>query len=117
MLNIVVYERLFFFSSRRQHKICALVTGVQTCALPISDRPPRPRMIGDARACFDSSTAAASNTEISEGHQPPMKAIRFHRHGELDQIVHEDIPDAVAAPDDYLIQVRAVALKHRTSVV
>src|SRR3546814_4689705 len=26
----------FFFSGRRRHTICALVTGVQTCALPIS---------------------------------------------------------------------------------
>src|SRR3546814_4374050 len=26
---------LFFFSSRRRHTICALVTGVQTCARPI----------------------------------------------------------------------------------
>src|SRR3546814_2205047 len=25
----------FFLSSRRRHTICALVTGVQTCALPI----------------------------------------------------------------------------------
>src|SRR3546814_3822820 len=33
----------FFFSSRRRHTRCALVTGVQTCALPIfrraGDRP------------------------------------------------------------------------------
>src|SRR3546814_5850952 len=29
---------LFFFSSRRRHTRCALVTGVQTCALPISFR-------------------------------------------------------------------------------
>src|SRR3546814_7750281 len=28
----------FFFSSRRRHTRCALVTGVQTCALPISCR-------------------------------------------------------------------------------
>src|SRR3546814_14310199 len=27
---------LLFFSSRRRHTRCALVTGVQTCALPIS---------------------------------------------------------------------------------
>src|SRR3546814_18160950 len=27
--------RMFFFSSRRRHTRCALVTGVQTCALPI----------------------------------------------------------------------------------
>src|SRR3546814_9701868 len=31
-----VYVFLFFFSSRRRHTRCALVTGVQTCALPIS---------------------------------------------------------------------------------
>src|SRR3546814_9212949 len=28
----------FFFSSRRRHTRCALVTGVQTCALPIFQR-------------------------------------------------------------------------------
>src|SRR3546814_5750401 len=30
-----VHSMFFFFSSRRRHTICALVTGVQTCALPI----------------------------------------------------------------------------------
>src|SRR3546814_11908810 len=29
---------VFFFSSRRRHTRCALVTGVQTCALPICRR-------------------------------------------------------------------------------
>src|SRR3546814_10369814 len=29
------FVMLFFFSSRRRHTRCALVTGVQTCALPI----------------------------------------------------------------------------------
>src|SRR3546814_7331328 len=29
---------VFFFSSRRRHTRCALVTGVQTCALPIYDQ-------------------------------------------------------------------------------
>src|SRR3546814_6544344 len=32
----VLYSDVFFFSSRRRHTRCALVTGVQTCALPIS---------------------------------------------------------------------------------
>src|SRR3546814_8839352 len=32
---ILFYFVLFFFSSRRRHTSCALVTGVQTCALPI----------------------------------------------------------------------------------
>src|SRR3546814_5886568 len=31
----VVFMVFFFFSSRRRHTRCALVTGVQTCALPI----------------------------------------------------------------------------------
>src|SRR3546814_6808060 len=30
-----MYLLVFFFSSRRRHTRCALVTGVQTCALPI----------------------------------------------------------------------------------
>src|SRR3546814_15259202 len=32
---------MFFFSSRRRHTRCALVTGVQTCALPILLQPVR----------------------------------------------------------------------------
>src|SRR3546814_372728 len=34
-LYVVVILFFFFFSSRRRHTRCALVTGVQTCALPI----------------------------------------------------------------------------------
>src|SRR3546814_13818220 len=30
------YRKVLFFSSRRRHTRCALVTGVQTCAVPIS---------------------------------------------------------------------------------
>src|SRR3546814_9928629 len=44
LLCVVSYRLLgsacvfvFFFSSRRRHTRCALVTGVQTCALPISE--------------------------------------------------------------------------------
>src|SRR3546814_15564226 len=32
---IVITYLYFFFSSSRRHTLCALVTGVQTCALPI----------------------------------------------------------------------------------
>src|SRR3546814_6785220 len=32
---------LLFFTSRRRHTRCALVTGVQTCALPSFNRPRR----------------------------------------------------------------------------
>src|SRR3546814_6153274 len=33
--NVFFCDIFFFFSSRRRHTRCALVTGVQTCALPI----------------------------------------------------------------------------------
>src|SRR3546814_9517944 len=35
VIQILTLNYLFFFSSRRRHTRCALVTGVQTCALPI----------------------------------------------------------------------------------
>src|SRR3546814_7421848 len=35
-LSVYLLFLFFFFSSRRRHTRCALVTGVQTCALPIS---------------------------------------------------------------------------------
>src|SRR3546814_2786052 len=37
MIKVLAYDvvGIFFFSSRRRHTRCALVTGVQTCALPI----------------------------------------------------------------------------------
>src|SRR3546814_12481156 len=37
---------VFFFSSRRRHTRCALVTGVQTCALPIFAPCSRLRSLG-----------------------------------------------------------------------
>src|SRR3546814_10682987 len=39
MFVVVHLFFLFFFSSRRRHTRCALVTGVQTCALPILLQP------------------------------------------------------------------------------
>src|SRR3546814_10865202 len=35
VLFLLLFFVFFFFSSRRRHTRCALVTGVQTCALPI----------------------------------------------------------------------------------
>src|SRR3546814_1084190 len=46
----LVSRSLFFFPSRRRHTSCALVTGVQTCALPIcsTDTPGRQNAKGRA---------------------------------------------------------------------
>src|SRR3546814_3659358 len=44
MLYTLLSFVCFFFSSRRRHTRCALVTGVQTCALPICVyNPPQPK--------------------------------------------------------------------------
>src|SRR3546814_18497401 len=43
----------FFFSSRRRHTRCALVTGVQTCALPIHPR----HLVGTASELKSDSTS------------------------------------------------------------
>src|SRR3546814_3678731 len=53
---------LFFFSSRRRHTRCALVTGVQTCALPIWAEYSRPAaaVLAEARRL-----AAAGVQEIT----------------------------------------------------
>src|SRR3546814_322085 len=40
-----LYYLFFFFSSRRRHTRCALVTGVQTCALPIYVAAPLPEVL------------------------------------------------------------------------
>src|SRR3546814_8275021 len=44
-MAVVVLCCVFFFSSRRRHTRCALVTGVQTCALPIFNTQPNMRAV------------------------------------------------------------------------
>src|SRR3546814_19938728 len=63
---------MFFFSSRRRHTRCALVTGVQTCALPISGNSPparklacspdRTSRVGCANSCDSPLEDSALNT-------------------------------------------------------
>src|SRR3546814_5419571 len=52
---VIVFMMCFFFSSRRRHTRCALVTGVQTCALPIywTVNFPRPMMASVVTAAPD----------------------------------------------------------------
>src|SRR3546814_8659619 len=49
VLSIMCVLFFFFFSSRRRHTRCALVTGVQTCALPISRAGPCRQEIQELR--------------------------------------------------------------------
>src|SRR3546814_19335936 len=58
----------FFFSSRRRHTRCALVTGVQTCALPIFTAPNDIWKDGPSRlsGATASTIAAAQATSLIE---------------------------------------------------
>src|SRR3546814_2244342 len=53
----------FFFSSRRRHTSCALVTGVQTCALPISPGIKRGGVLNIVRHDLDLVIDAANIPE------------------------------------------------------
>src|SRR3546814_4102777 len=61
------YFVLFFFSSRRRHTRCALVTGVQTCALPISQR----RWLAPAVAAGVAVVAAGGYFAWQQSASPP----------------------------------------------
>src|SRR3546814_3958173 len=50
---------VFFFSSRRRHTRCALVTGVQTCALPIC------AMLGVAREAWENAGLEVRGAALS----------------------------------------------------
>src|SRR3546814_5587316 len=56
---LYVVSLFFFFSSRRRHTRCALVTGVQTCALPIWNCPTRAHPARSARAASVATAAIA----------------------------------------------------------
>src|SRR3546814_474480 len=53
---------VFFFSSRRRHTRCALVTGVQTCALPICTIRPPARTI--SRALASAASPSPTSTTV-----------------------------------------------------
>src|SRR3546814_4728004 len=67
-LSNVVVLFFFFFSSRRRHTRCALVTGVQTCALPIL---PRRRMARPA-----SGIAATAPSAMPRRARPSVASFR-----------------------------------------
>src|SRR3546814_6293217 len=56
---------VFFFSSRRRHTRCALVTGVQTCALPIC-MAPATTATATMKMLFLSTKNCRRSTEVPE---------------------------------------------------
>src|SRR3546814_2157360 len=59
MVLVCLLSCFFFFSSRRRHTRCALVTGVQTCALPICS-PARSKASATSRQSISATSCARS---------------------------------------------------------
>src|SRR3546814_12623223 len=74
---------VFFFSSRRRHTRCALVTGVQTCALPICERRYQDSIqsVGQLMRLFG-ATITALDEAVQNGGDPLElidEAVGWHR--------------------------------------
>src|SRR3546814_2445044 len=96
----------FFFSSRRRHTRCALVTGVQTCALPISGQlwlGPHHLKERDGIEENDSDAYAYLN-HLSQGFATPERRATFIARGRealqyvtdvigIDMVVVRGLPD------------------------
>src|SRR3546814_3697832 len=61
----------FFFSSRRRHTRCALVTGVQTCALPISS------CFRNRSCCWIDQSVVSARDLVDPGRVPSAPILRF----------------------------------------
>src|SRR3546814_10705845 len=73
---------LFFFSSRRRHTSCALVTGVQTCALPITSIDPMvARLVG-----MSLSTGPGVACYIPVAHRGPDKIQQLSKEQVLERL-------------------------------
>src|SRR3546814_13259569 len=95
-----------FFSSRRRHTRCALVTGVQTCALPIFKRT--------AYCCFESKLSRVlqeqGRTQLGKPWDKPKKeqclGFTIDEFARLDLSVmdftevYADFMDAAKLPDE-----------------
>src|SRR3546814_3615711 len=75
---------MLFFSSRRRHTRCALVTGVQTCALPICILVQRARIIREDAELRHDALARILGVETDPALEPESlrEAGAFHEAGE-----------------------------------
>src|SRR3546814_3355326 len=77
----------FFFSSRRRHTRCALVTGVQTCALPIS-------LVGDCRKPRAGEQVDANGCAVEKNFV--LKGVKFEFDSDRLTVESQRILDEVA---------------------
>src|SRR3546814_14853490 len=86
---------LFFFSSRRRHTRCALVTGVQTCALPISKVLPNGcALVGDCRKPRAGEQVDANGCAVEKNFV--LKGVKFEFDSDRLTVESQRILDEVA---------------------
>src|SRR3546814_3350393 len=67
----LLFHFCFYFSSRRRHTRCALVNGVQTCALPISAPPALGRTAARyGNGCTPISSRCSQNANTAHATMP-----------------------------------------------
>src|SRR3546814_7234566 len=116
---MITYNFCFvFFSSRRRHTRCALVTGVQTCALPIfNSGPEASRLLRELAALIG---APVTSTLMGLGALPAsseqwLGMLGMHGTFEANMAMNKaDLIVALGARFDDLVTVRLVALGRKT---
>src|SRR3546814_15685512 len=121
-----------FFSSRRRHTRCALVTGVQTCALPLSiagncrmclvevaPGPPKPQA-SCALPAADGQTIPTTSEKVKKAREGVMEFLLINHPLDCpigDQVGECDLPDKSLAygrgHDRFHDTKRAAPEKHR----
>src|SRR3546814_6462496 len=104
----------FFFSSRRRHTRCALVTGVQTCALPISEdinNLAYALMLNEARAAvllptMDRLIAAIETLAVKHADQPMLA--RTHGQPATPTTLGKEFANVAARLDRAIVATKAV---------
>src|SRR3546814_3112289 len=88
-LSFCITTVFFFFSSIRRHTRCALVTGVQTCALPIYGGT-IDKFVGDAVVAF----WGAPLSRPDDGEKAAAAAVAMYEAGEKfrTDLAAEDVP-------------------------
>src|SRR3546814_16850581 len=91
---------LFFFSSRRRHTRCALVTGVQTCALPICKevgaigraivRNPKVFLFDEPLSNLDAALRVQMRLELSRLHQELQATMIYVTHDQVEAMTLAD---------------------------
>src|SRR3546814_10665988 len=77
----------FFFSSRRRHTRCALVTGVQTCALPICNSTQGLLYRNNGSGGFTDVSAGSGLADVAASDYGNIIAADFDNDGQQDLLV------------------------------